>query len=72
MSIRCHYEISFDITRFLHIPDAFCCAENMMLMAAELGISSCIVAGGEETFDSDIGASLLREWNIPEIYLSYT
>ena len=26
------------------IPDAFCCAENMVLEATELGISSCIIA----------------------------
>ena len=26
------------------IPDAFCCAENMVLAATELGISSCIIA----------------------------
>ena len=50
------------------IPDAFCCAENMVLMAAELGISSCIVARGEETFDSETGAAILREWGIPENY----
>ena len=52
------------------IPDAFCCAENMVLMAAELGISSCIVARGEETFASEIGAALLREWSIPENYIA--
>ena len=48
------------------IPDAFCCAENMVLMAAELGISSCIVARGEETFDNETGAAMLREWGVPE------
>ena len=52
------------------IPDAFCCAENMVLMAAELGISSCIVARGEETFDSETGAALLREWGVPENYIA--
>lgn len=52
------------------VPDAFCCAENMALMAAELGISSCIVARGEETFDSDIGAALLRQWGVPENYIA--
>ena len=52
------------------IPDAFCCAENMVLMAAALGISSCIVARGEETFDSEAGADLLREWGIPENYVA--
>lgn len=48
------------------IPDAFCAAENMILQATELGISSCIVARGEETFDSDYGKSLLEKWNVPD------
>lgn len=52
------------------IPDAFCCAENMVLMATELGISSCIVARGEETFDNEIGAAMLREWGVPENYIA--
>ncbi len=52
------------------IPDAFCCAENMVLMAAELGISSCIIARGEETFDNEVGAAFLQEWEIPANYIA--
>jgi nitroreductase len=52
------------------IPDSFCCAENMVLMATELGISSCIVARGEETFENDFGRELLRSWNVPEGYIA--
>ena len=63
--------VVFAQKNFLYsIPDAFCCAENMVLMAAELGISSCIVARGEETFDNETGASLLREWGVPENYIA--
>ena len=63
--------IVFAQKNFLYsVPDAFCCAENMVLMATELGISSCIVARGEETFDSEIGAALLREWGVPENYIA--
>ncbi len=63
--------IVFAPKNFLYsVPDAFCCAENMVLMAAELGISSCIAARGEETFDSEIGAALLQEWDIPENYVA--
>ena len=63
--------VVFAMKNFLYsIPGAFCCAENMVLMAAELGISSCIVARGEETFDNEIGAALLREWNISENYIA--
>ncbi len=63
--------VVFAMKNFLYsIPDAFCCAENMVLMAAELGISSCIIARGEETFVGEIGAALLREWGIPENYIA--
>lgn len=63
--------VVFAQKNFLYsIPDAFCCAENMVLMAAELGISSCIVARGEETFDNETGAALLREWGVPENYIA--
>lgn len=50
------------------VADAFCMAENMLLQATELGISSCIISRGEETFISDEGQALLREWNVPENY----
>lgn len=50
------------------VADAFCCAENMVLQATELGISSCIISRGAETFVSSEGQALLREWEIPENY----
>lgn len=63
--------IVFAQKNFLYsIPDAFCCAENMVLMATELGLSSCIVARGEETFDNEAGKDLLREWGIPDSYIA--
>ncbi len=49
-----------------NVPDAFCCAENMVLEAYNLGISSCIVARGEETFATLEGQQYLRKWNVPE------
>lgn len=59
----------FSPNNFLYsIPDAFCCAENMVLEAAELGISSCIVARGEETFDNETGSCFLKEWGVPSNY----
>lgn len=48
--------------------DAFCMAENMLLQATELGISSCIISRGEETFLSDEGQALLKEWGVPGNY----
>jgi nitroreductase len=48
--------------------DAFCCAENMVLQATELGIASCIISRGAETFLSDEGKKMLKEWDVPENY----
>ena len=50
------------------VADAFCNAENMVLQATELGISSCIISRGEETFISPEGQALLKEWEIPDNY----
>ena len=52
------------------IPDAFCCAETMLMEAFDLGISSCIVSRAEETFDNEIGTAFLREWGVPENYIA--
>lgn len=48
--------------------DAFCIAENIILQATELGISSCIISRGEETFDCAEGKALCKEWGVPENY----
>ena len=52
------------------IPDAFCCAETMLMEAFDLGISSCIVSRAEETFDNETGAAMLKEWGVPETYIA--
>lgn len=63
--------VVFGPRNFLYsVPDAFCCAENMVLEATELGIASCIIARGEETFDNLEGEACLRQWNIPETYIA--
>ena len=48
--------------------DAFCMMENMILQATELGIASCIISRGAETFDSEEGREMMREWEVPEEY----
>lgn len=48
--------------------DSFCCAENMILQATELGLASCIISRGYETFLSQEGKELLQKWEIPENY----
>lgn len=48
--------------------DAYCAAENMVLQATELGISSCIVSRGPETFATVEGRELRRSWGVPDAY----
>ena len=50
------------------VADAFCIAENMVLQATELGVASCIISRGEETFDNPEGTELLKAWDVPENY----
>ncbi len=63
--------IIFTPRKFLYaVPDAFCCAENMVLEATNLEISSCMVARAEETFDHDFGRELLQKWEIPDNFIA--
>ncbi len=63
--------IIFTPRNFLYgVPDAFCCAENMVLEATNLKISSCMVARAEETFDNDFGRELLKKWDIPDGFVA--
>ena len=63
--------VVFGPENFLYsIPDAFCCAENMVLMAHSLGLASCIIARGEETFDNPDGENFLSQWQIPDGYIA--
>lgn len=57
----------FGPKNFLYsVPDAFCAAENMVLEATALGLSSCILARGEETFSAPEGKEILRNWGISD------
>ncbi len=49
--------------------DAFCIMENMILQATELGIASCIISRGYETFHSEEGRRFMREWQVPQGYV---
>ena len=42
--------------------------ENMILQATELGIASCIISRGYETFDSEEGRALMTKWGVPKEY----
>lgn len=47
---------------------AFVCAQNMVLEAYDLGVSSCIVGRAEATFSNPEIAALLTEWGLDEDY----
>ena len=51
------------------IGSAFVCAENMVLEAYDLGVSSCIVGRAEDTFRSPEMKALLTEWGLDESYM---
>lgn len=51
------------------IGSAFVCAENMVMEAYDLGVSSCIVGRAEATFDHPEIAALLDEWGLDKAYM---
>lgn len=51
------------------IGSAFVCAENMVLEAYALGVSSCIVGRAEATFAHPEMASLLTAWGLEDDYV---
>lgn len=65
---RADMELILEAANYAPNADAFCCAENMVLQAAEFGISSCIISRGAETFAGDGGRALMKEWGVPENY----
>lgn len=61
--IFCQADFAFSV------PDAFVIAQAMALEAHSLGISSCIVSRGEQTFLSEEGKELLAAWGVPDNYV---
>lgn len=51
------------------IGSAFVCAENMILEAYSLGVSSCIVGRAEDTFSQPETADLLVQWGLDSDYM---
>jgi nitroreductase len=50
------------------IADCYVAAQNIMLAAYSLGVGSCMVARAEDTFSSELGQRLQKEWGIDETY----
>jgi len=59
----------FGARNFLYaMPDCAVAAENIMLAAHSLGIGSCMIMRTEDTFDTDFGKQLQKDWGIDEGY----
>ena len=52
-----------------HVGSAFICAQNMVLEAYELGVSSCIVGRAEDTFAQPGMKELLDGWGLDSEYM---
>ena len=50
------------------VPDAYCCAGSMVLMATALGIASCIIVRGKETLATPEGKEFLKKWVVLQGY----
>ena len=51
------------------IGSAFVCAQNMVMEAYDLGVSSCIVGRAEATFSQPELAELPKQWGLDEEYM---
>ncbi len=56
-------------TQVNQIGSAFVCAENMVLEAYDLGVSSCIVGRAEDTFSKEGMQELLDQWGLDKAYM---
>lgn len=48
--------------------DCYIMANNICLAAYSLGVGSCIMGRAEETFESELGSAMQKEWGIAENY----
>ena len=46
--------------------DGPCVLDHMMIAAHDLGLASCWIHRAKETFASEIGKQLLKQWGLPE------
>ena len=49
-------------------PDCCVAAENIMLAAHSLCIGSCMIMRAEDTFSSELGQKVQKEWGVDESY----
>ena len=57
-----------DTERHTYVEDGSLVLGNMMLAASSLGIGSCWIHRAKETFESEEGKALKKEWGVPDSY----
>ena len=58
-----------DATRMTYIEDGSLVMGNMMLAASSIGVDSCWVHRAGETFETEEGKALMKQWGVPEGYV---
>lgn len=58
-----------DSSRLTYVEDGSLVIGTMMLAATSVGVDSCWIHRAKETFESEEGKVLKREWGVPEDYV---
>ena len=58
-----------DSERITAVEDGSLVIGNMMLAAASIGVDSCWIHRAKETFEFDLGKTLMQKWGIPANYV---
>ena len=57
-----------DRNRLTYIEDGSLVIGNMMLAAASIGVDSCWIHRAKETFETEEGKALMKQWGVPDNY----
>lgn len=57
-----------DRNRLTYIEDGSLVIGNMMMAAASIGVDSCWIHRAKETFETEEGKALMKQWGVPDNY----
>jgi nitroreductase len=58
-----------DTSRYTYVEDGSVAMANLMNAAFSLGVDSCWIHRAKETFESEEGKSIMKEYGIPDTYV---
>ena len=58
-----------DSNRLTFVEDGSLVIGNMMLAAASIGVDSCWIHRAKETFETEEGKALMKQWGVPDNYV---